>query len=178
MNLNTTFRCKENDHEANPCIVEKIVELSAAQFASYTKNLMKRQPFLAEYADHMGVDRDGLHHCVLVLGEDHDDGILIRSEGAEYARYSSYIANARQIVAMQAQSETLSARSPLPFSPERMERLLDRALDWIGEHEAGDELYDTLKNTIGMTDEEIKAAGFELSELDDGEDEEPGMTME
>ena len=137
---------------------------------------MKRQPFLADFADHMGVDTDGLHHCLLVLGEDRDDGILIRYEGADYARYSSYISNARQIVVMKMnytpQAETLSARSPLPYSPERLERLLDKTLDGIGEMASSSELYDTLKNTIGMDDDEIKAAGFELSDCSDGQDEE------
>ena len=76
----------------------------------------------------------------------------------------------------ETESETLSARSPLPFSPKRMERLLDKALDWIGENATDYELYDTLKNIIGMTNKEIKAAGFELAELDD--DEEPEITMQ
>lgn len=256
--LNTTFRCKENDHEAKPCIVEKIVELPADEFDRYTKNLMKRQPFLAEYADHMGVDRDGLHHCVLVLGKDRDDGILIRSEGADYARYSAFIPGARQIVNAQShcqcmvnlekclsnaadeviscanaydgegsyralisdltqvhgfddayipllvemlnersdsivfedivdeimayrdqQEEKLPGPSPLPFSQDRMEQILDKALDWIGKLESGGELYNTLAEQLHMSDDEIAAAGFDsLSEYFYDPAEEADMKLE
>ncbi len=50
------------------------------------------------------------------------------------------------------------------IAPERAAKLLDSALDFIGEISIGFELYDILKNTVGMTDDEIKATGFELSE--------------
>lgn len=61
--------------------------------------------------------------------------------------------------------EMLSGPSPLPFSADRMEHLLDKALDWIGELESGSELYNTLVEKLGMSDEEIAAAGFDsLSE--------------
>ena len=78
------------------------------------------------------------------------------------------------------QTETLPGPAPLPYAPERMEHLLDKALDWIGQLDTGAGLYDTLKNEIGMTDEEINLAGFELSDYfnDPDEDETSGMQME
>ena len=99
--LNATFRRKESNHEAKPCVVEKFIELPANDFACYMENLLESQPFIAEHAELMNVDRDGLYHCLLVLGKDHDDGILIESEGADYARYSAFVPNARQIVFME-----------------------------------------------------------------------------
>lgn len=42
----------------------------------------------------------------------------------------------------------------------RSEELVGRLVCWLGESECGDELYDTLSKNIGMTDEEIRAAGF------------------
>ena len=61
----------------------------------------------------------------------------------------------------------------LPFDPERMEKLLDKSLEWIGKNESGTDLYDTLKNEIGMTNDEIGAAGFDLAEyFTDPDDEE------
>lgn len=46
----------------------------------------------------MYVDSEGTMHCLLVLDEDSPngtpDGILVESEGANYARYSSYLPNA------------------------------------------------------------------------------------
>lgn len=41
--------------------------------------------------------KDGVNHCLLVFGENHSDGILVRSEGSNYARYSAHIPNARQL---------------------------------------------------------------------------------
>ena len=34
----------------------------------------------------MYVDTEGVSHCLLVLGEGSDDGILVESEGSSYAR--------------------------------------------------------------------------------------------
>ena len=42
----------------------------------------------------------------------------------------------------------------------RSEELVGRLVCWLGESESGAELYDTLSQTIGMTNEEIREAGF------------------
>lgn len=42
----------------------------------------------------------------------------------------------------------------------RSEELVGRFVCWLGESESGAELYDTLSQNIGMTDDEIRAAGF------------------
>ena len=42
----------------------------------------------------------------------------------------------------------------------RQSELLGRAVCWIGENENGEELYHTLSEVIGMTDDEIRAVGF------------------
>lgn len=43
---------------------------------------------------------------------------------------------------------------------EHITQLLGRAIGWIGESQEGAELYDTLKEEIHMTDDEIRACGF------------------
>lgn len=43
----------------------------------------------------------------------------------------------------------------------RMEELVGRLVCWLGESESGAELYNTLSETIGMTDEEIREVGFQ-----------------
>lgn len=42
----------------------------------------------------------------------------------------------------------------------RTEELVGRLVCWLGENESGAELYDTLSQVIGMTDEEIREVGF------------------
>ena len=51
-------------------------------------------------------DRDGVSHCLLVLGEGEEDGILVESEGSLYARYSALLPNARGY--MQKQIQTMA----------------------------------------------------------------------
>ena len=36
-------------------------------------------------------DDDDVVHCILVIGENRTDGILVESEGYGYTRYASYI---------------------------------------------------------------------------------------
>ena len=74
----------------------------------------------------------------------------------------------------------LPGPKPLPYSPERMEQLLDRALNWICNQENGNDLYNTLAEQLNMSDEEITDAGFDLSDHFKrfSHDEEPGMSMQ
>lgn len=98
MQFNVLFRRKDTEIETSPCVVEKIVELSAEQFEHFSKNLLNDYDFILENTDHMYQDKDGINHCLLVLGEGRDDGILVDSEGSGYARYSAFIPNARILV--------------------------------------------------------------------------------
>lgn len=51
---------------------------------------------------------DESYHCVLIVNEKNGDGLLINSEGADYARYSQYIPNARALVQAYEQSLALN----------------------------------------------------------------------
>ena len=48
----------------------------------------------------------------------------------------------------------------LDVDRERKDLLIGRFITWLGEYERGAELYSTLKEQIGMDDDEIRAAGF------------------
>jgi hypothetical protein len=184
MKLNAQLRRKDTDIKATPCEIDKIVTLPAYEFLSFTKRMAASYDFIAENAELMGVDADNTHHCILVLGEGADDGVLVHSSGADYARYSAYIPNARQIIEYrqeekQEQSDPSHGSSPLPFELDRANQLLDKALDWIGTTESGGELYNTLGEQLHMSDEEISAAGFDtLSEYFEDTGENAGMKLE
>lgn len=96
MKINAVFQRKETDIETEPCIVENIIELSESEYDYFSHNLLKNFDFIAENKDQMYY-KDGVNHCLLVLGENHSDGILVSSEGSNYARYSAHIPNARQL---------------------------------------------------------------------------------
>ena len=257
MELNARLYCKPDDLRTEPCVVDKTIEISRDAFARLCKQPLRDFDFIAENKQWMGRDEHDKNHCLLVLGEGRDDGILIFSSGYPYARYSSNIPNARQLVSVeqrynciqnlesrltnavneivpraliydgegvfriliddlpdeyhidktyaplladmlcehsavnnvdtfdneicvsvnrqeekQEQTDQLPGPAPLPYAPDRMEQLLDKALDLIGSQRSGGTLYNTLAVGLGMSDTEIAAAGFDsLSEYFEDPDE-------
>ena len=96
MKINVPLRRKDTEIETSPCVVEKTVELSADWFDHFSQNLLNDYDFILENADCMYQEQNGVSHCLLVLGEGRDDGILVESEGSAYARYSAFVPNAKQ----------------------------------------------------------------------------------
>ena len=96
----THFRYKEPALEVQPCVIEKVVELSAERYSYFCRHLTEDYDFIHECAEEQYKDGHGINHCLLVLGAGSRDGILVRSEGYDWARYHAYLPNARQIVDM------------------------------------------------------------------------------
>lgn len=107
MKINVPFRRKDKEIETSPCVIEKSVELSADIFDHFAENLLNDYDFILENTDHMYQDKSGVNHCLLVLGKEREDGILVESEGSAYARYSAFLPNARNI-AMQMKYPSLT----------------------------------------------------------------------
>jgi hypothetical protein len=101
LNLNAHLYHKADDYRAEPCEVEKIIEVSKDEFAQLYESPLRDFAFISENKNWMRCDENGVNHCLLVLGEGSNDGILICAEGYDYARYSTHIPNARQIVFME-----------------------------------------------------------------------------
>lgn len=89
------WRRKEPELEAAECKIEAVVELDETQFISFKRHMLDNYDFICEHVDLMYRDRNGLDHCLLVLGKGHEEGILVDSQGSSYARYSSLLPNAR-----------------------------------------------------------------------------------
>ena len=100
MIINIPFQRKEADIDPEPCTIEGVVEISADEFQYFKTHLMKDYDFLMINREKMGYSEDGVRHCLLVLPQDGDDGILVDTQGANYARYSSYLPNARQMMSV------------------------------------------------------------------------------
>ena len=86
---------KEPELRMDRCKIEAVVELDGSRFYDFRQHLFDNQEFIKEYRDLMYQDQDGVSHCLLVLGEGEEDGILVESEGSLYARYSALLPNAR-----------------------------------------------------------------------------------
>ena len=143
MQARAIFRRKEVCFEPSECEIEKVIHLSDSDFARFQQTLLDNYDFLHENADLMRVE-NGVTHCLLVVGETLEDGILVNSEGSDYARYAAYFPNAksflltqgqtRQVVQAEAPAEAASPSAVGGISAallaygEKMNRLVDLAI--------------------------------------------------
>jgi hypothetical protein len=97
---------KESELRVDRCKIEAVVELDSNEFYDFRNHLFDNRDFIQEHRDLMYQDRNGVSHCLLVLGEGEADGILVESEGSLYARYSALLPNARDY--MQKHIQTMA----------------------------------------------------------------------
>lgn len=143
MQARAIFRRKEVCFEPSECEIEKVIHLSDSDFARFQQTLLDNYDFLHENADLMRVE-NGVTHCLLVVGETFEDGILVNSEGSDYARYAAYFPNAKSFLLTHGQTQqVVQAEAPTgAASPsavggvsaallaygEKMNRLVDLAI--------------------------------------------------
>ena len=97
MNFKARFERKENTPDVSEADIVGVTELSREQYSRFYGQMLNDYDFIADYANETYDDGER-KHCLLVLCEGDDDGILICSEGSAYARYSSYLPKARKIL--------------------------------------------------------------------------------
>lgn len=101
MIIETPLQYKVTDLQTERCQVDEVVTLGHWQF-EYLKNCTSDDfDFIAELRDKLPVTNDNTRHCILALDEADDDGILIDPQGYSYPRYSAYVPNAKQLLAME-----------------------------------------------------------------------------
>ena len=98
LEMKAVFTKKTSEYSVCNCCIEKVTELGSKEFDDYVNNPLANMDFIEESKDLMFKDQKGQCHCILVLGEDRSDGVLIESEGYDYARYSSYVPHARAYI--------------------------------------------------------------------------------
>lgn len=104
--MRAVFMRKEPEVEAYEFCVEKVIVLPQEEYDRFTKHLMRDYDFIRDNVHLMG-EQDGVWHCLLVTGEDMEDGVLVESEGSSYARYSAFIPSVKGIIEQhQAMQET------------------------------------------------------------------------
>jgi hypothetical protein len=115
ISTNAIFYRKESSFETTPCIIEKVITLSGAEYDIFRDNMLKDCEFISENKECMYVDVNGTTHCLLVLGENRDDGVLIDSQGFDYSRCSSFLPNARLLIESQTQIQNHEESQVLKF---------------------------------------------------------------
>ena len=76
------------------CKIEAGVVLDAEEFEGFRRRLFVARDFIADNHDYMYLDRNGVSHCLLVLGEGKPDGILVDSGLSQHAKFTSFLPNA------------------------------------------------------------------------------------
>jgi len=104
---NAIFSRKESRFEHEPCVIEKVIRLSGAEYDRFRRNMLEDQDFIADNKALM-FHADGARHCLLVVGEERRDGVLVDSSGYDYARYSAFVPNAEDFLTV-GQSPALAA---------------------------------------------------------------------
>ena len=75
----------------NEVKIEKVVTLQINEFRKFEDRLLDNYDFIAENKELMYIDEDGVWHAILITAKEVDYGILVESEGYDYARYAAYI---------------------------------------------------------------------------------------
>ncbi len=108
-NLDNFFRTsapaiKDVDEiRTDECKVEAVVVLDAEEFEDFRRRLFVARDFIADNRDYMYLDRNGISHCLLVLGECQTDGILVDSGLSQHAKFTSFLPNAVDFMKKQIQ---------------------------------------------------------------------------
>ena len=143
MQARAIFHRKEVCFEPTECEIEKVIHLSDSDFARFQQTLLDNYDFLREHAELMRVE-NGVTHCLLVVGESFEDGILVNSEGSDYARYAAYFPNAKSFLLTQGQTQQVEqAKAPVEAASssavggisaallaygEKMNKIIDKAI--------------------------------------------------
>ena len=97
MILNAVMNRKADCYEAKKCVVEKVIDVYETEFKKMLEKPLNRNYHLAAYRNLMGF-YDNVYHCILFVDQKSGDGLLVNSEGSDYARYSQFIPNAKDIL--------------------------------------------------------------------------------
>lgn len=97
MIIQAELKCKQTECEADPCAVDKVIELPSPRFQQFSRALLADYDFIAENKNAVRRDDDA-RHCLLILDADGTDGFLIDPQGHNYARYSAFVPNARSLL--------------------------------------------------------------------------------
>lgn len=72
-------------------VIEKVVILEISEFRKFEDRLLDNYEFISVNKELMYVDEDGVWHAILVTAKEVDYGIVVQSEGYDYARYAAFI---------------------------------------------------------------------------------------
>lgn len=96
---------KASDHNTKRCEVEKWVFLPHSDFERLKANPYQEHEAITAARDLMYEDKNA-YHCIMLLDEYGEDGLLIEAEGFDYPRLSMFVPDAKSIYERYQTSES------------------------------------------------------------------------
>jgi hypothetical protein len=103
--INGKLTHKASDHNTNRCEVEKWVFLPHSDFERLKANPYLEHEAITAPRELMYEDKNA-YHCIMLLDEYVDDGLLIEAEGFDFPRLSMFVPDAKSIFERYKTSES------------------------------------------------------------------------
>ncbi len=98
LSTSAIFERKQSVIDPKPSTIEAVYEMDNATFENFCDTLMENYIFIQDLKEYMYVDYTGIIHGLLALNTESGDGILIDSQGYDYARYTAFMPNIKEYV--------------------------------------------------------------------------------
>jgi len=89
---------KISEFNTQNCMIEGIELMNGSEFKEFRNNLLEDRDFIIERKEEMYRDSMGQIHGLLALDMEGGDGILIDSQGHDYARYTAFMPNIKAYI--------------------------------------------------------------------------------
>lgn len=155
MIIRAELKCKQTRCEADPCAVDKVIELPSPRFQQFSRALLADYDFIAENKNAIRHDDDA-RHCLLILDAEGKDGFLVDPQGYNYARYSAFVPNARSLLTPDMGIDRSYLSSAEPWRNENRDEMLRMTLrvegkpDYILVLPADEEYLDAVKSYLDI----------------------------
>lgn len=101
LSTNAIFARKQAIIDPQPCTIEAIYEMDNDTFENFCDNPTGDNVFILDLKKYMYVDSAGVIHGLLALNTESGDGVLIDSQGYDYARYTAFMPNIKPHIEQQ-----------------------------------------------------------------------------
>ena len=155
MIIQAELKYKQTECEADPCAVDKVIELPSPRFQQFSRALLADYDFIAENKNAVRHD-EAARHCLLILDAEGTDGFLIDPQGYNYARYSAFIPHARSLLTPDMAIDRSYLSSAEPWRDESRDEMLRMTLHVDGKQDyililpADEEYLDAVKSYLDI----------------------------
>ena len=127
MMVQAYLRERAADLESKTCSIEKVIELSASDFKHFRQAPLKDYDFISENKADLHCEQ-GLWQCLLILGADCEDGILVDPEGFDFALYTAFLPSARRLLPPDMEIDRSYQKIAEPWRDESRDEMLRMTL--------------------------------------------------